>query len=97
MAPKLSLSADEAIVCILCDVNMPVMSGVEFLEALAAEQRDVAPVLMVTTESESDLVRRARELGAVGWMVKPVKLPMLVYTVEKIIERSREEREQCAS
>ena len=73
------------------------INPLEFLESLAAKQQEVAPVLMVTTESEADLVRRARELGAVGWMVKPIKLPMLVYTVQQIIERSRKEREQCAS
>ena len=96
-AEGLNLANDEDIVCILCDVNMPVMNGVEFLEALRGERPGAAPVLMVTTESEADVVRRARELGAVGWMAKPIKLPMLVHTVQKIIERSREERERCAS
>lgn len=96
-AEALPLVADDRLVCILCDVNMPVMNGVEFLEALQTECPGAAPVLMVTTESESELVRRARELGAVGWLVKPIKLPMLVYTVQKIIERSRTEQGRCAS
>ena len=87
---------DDDIACVLCDVNMPSMNGVEFLEALQGQDRVLPPVLMVTTESEADLVRRARGLGAVGWMLKPFKAEMLVATVRKLVERSRA-RSKCAS
>jgi two-component system, chemotaxis family, chemotaxis protein CheY len=57
---------------ILCDVNMPVMSGLEFLEAVRqrAEWNDI-PVIMVTTEGGMDNVVKAVQLGAKGYIHKP--------------------------
>lgn len=77
------------IACVLCDVNMPLMNGVEFLEAAAGSGRALPPVLMVTTESEAHLIRRARALGALGWMLKPYKPDSLIATVRKLAERGR--------
>ncbi len=77
------------IACVLCDVNMPTMNGVEFLEAASASGQPLPPILMVTTESEANLIRRARALGAVGWMLKPYKPESLVATVRKLSERGR--------
>lgn len=77
------------IACVLCDVNMPTMNGVEFLEAASTSGISLPPVLMVTTESEANLIRRARALGAVGWMLKPYKPDSLVATVRKLAQRAR--------
>ncbi len=77
------------IACVLCDVNMPTMNGVEFLEAASARGEPMPPVLMVTTESEANLIRRARALGALGWMLKPYKPDSLVATVKKLAARGR--------
>lgn len=57
---------------ILCDVNMPVMNGMEFLENM---QKNPAwkgiPVIMVTTEGGMDNVMKAVQLGAKGYIHKP--------------------------
>ncbi|MFT4112091.1 response regulator [Silvibacterium sp.] len=57
---------------ILCDVNMPVMNGMEFLENM---QKNGAwkgiPVIMVTTEGGMDNVMKAVQLGAKGYIHKP--------------------------
>lgn len=82
------------VVCVLCDINMPVMDGLEFLEALR-DRPNRPPVLVVSTESEVDLVQRARELGAVGWMVKPLQKALLEPTVRKLVDRYRG-AERCA-
>src|SRR5579859_312615 len=55
---------------IVCDVNMPRMNGIEFLERLNAEGSGV-PVVMLTTEGQPELIARAKALGAKGWIVKP--------------------------
>jgi two-component system chemotaxis response regulator CheY len=68
---------------VVCDVNMPRMNGIEFLEALAAKGGG-PPVVMLTTEGESELMRRAKSLGAKGWLVKPFKPDLLVATARKL-------------
>lgn len=57
---------------VLCDVNMPVMDGLEFLEAVRGNPAwRSLPVLMVTTEGGQASVLRAAELGAKGYIRKP--------------------------
>ena len=80
---------DEDVVCVLCDINMPVMDGLEFLEALGDLPAPVPPVLVVSTESELGKIQRARELGALGWMLKPIDQALLLRTVDKLAERRR--------
>lgn len=69
----------------LCDVNMPRMNG---LDMIAEVQRTgpKIPILMLTTEGQPSLIRRAREAGAKGWIVKPFKPELLVAAVTKLID-----------
>jgi two-component system chemotaxis response regulator CheY len=87
---------EHSFVCILCDVNMPVMNGIEFLEEVRRSGCET-PVVMVTTESETYLVRQARQLGAAGWILKPFKASMLLSAVQGIEARHRAEISECAS
>ncbi len=68
---------------IVCDVNMPRMSGIELLEKLSADQI-VIPVVMLTTEGQAELIQKARALGAKGWIIKPFKAELLVATAKKL-------------
>jgi two-component system, chemotaxis family, chemotaxis protein CheY len=73
-------SGDEALVkltqlaevgLILCDIRMPGMDGFEMLEAIRA-QRPATPVYLVTGYHGREYVRRAMELGASGYLTKPL-------------------------
>lgn len=68
---------------IVCDVNMPRMSGLEFLEQLVA-RGSVVPVVMLTTEGQPELIQRAKSLGAKGWLVKPFKPEFLAAAAKKL-------------
>lgn len=68
---------------IVCDVNMPRVNGIQFLEAMAKGERRV-PTVMLTTEGKQALITRAKELGAKGWIIKPFKEAMLVAAVRKL-------------
>lgn len=52
---------------------------------------------MVTTESETHLVRQARRLGAAGWILKPFKPAILLSAVQSIEARRSREIPECAS
>lgn len=57
---------------IMLDVNMPSMSGLEFLERVKAEDafRDI-PVVLQSTEDSEDDIARGLEAGAYGYLTKP--------------------------
>jgi len=78
------LTANPHIKLVVCDLHMPRMNGIEFLEQLR-ERASPIPVLMLTAEAHPDLVRRAQALGARGWIVKPLKLDALIAVVRKVV------------
>ena len=56
---------------VLLDLAMPEMDGVSFLRRLRADKQfDALPVLVVTALSESSQVREARQMGALGPLLK---------------------------
>jgi two-component system chemotaxis response regulator CheY len=57
---------------ILSDINMPVMDGLQFLEARKQENLSQGvPVVMITTEGNESFVLRAIAAGAQGYICKP--------------------------
>ncbi|GAB5496089.1 MAG: response regulator [Phycisphaerales bacterium] len=71
--------------CVICDVNMPNMNGIEMVESVKSDARHSSlPIVMLTTESAKDLITRAKSAGAAGWIIKPFKADMLIAAVEKL-------------
>src|SRR5437667_5993620 len=61
-----------AVDLILCDINMPVMDGIEFLKQLkAVDGAKSVPVVMITTEGNEAHVVQALSAGARGYIRKP--------------------------
>lgn len=57
---------------IVSDINMPVMDGLQFLEARRDEKlAEGIPVVMITTEGSEPFVLRAIAAGAQGYICKP--------------------------
>ena len=57
---------------ILCDINMPVMDGLEFVKQLSGiESAKGVPVVMITTEGSEGHVVQALSAGARGYIRKP--------------------------
>ena len=84
------LDSEVEIDLIVCDVNMPRMTGIEFVESLAQRAGVRPPVIMLTTEGHPDLVKTAKACGAKGWMVKPFKPEVLVAAARKITGKTPE-------
>src|ERR1035438_2325927 len=70
------------------DVKMPVLDGVSAAERITADH--LAPVVILTAFSQSDLVRRARDAGAMAYLVKPFTKADLVPAIEIAVSRFQE-------
>ncbi len=79
------LAAEPAPDVMLVDVDMPHVNGYEFLSAVKSEAafRGV-PVVMVTSRSSAADRRKAEELGADGYVVKPYRDEELLATVRRV-------------
>ena len=70
---------------VITDINMPRLDGFGFIEAARARQRDrVVPILVLTTESATELRARARAAGASGWIVKPFDEHKLLWAIARV-------------
>jgi CheY-like chemotaxis protein len=81
-------SAGEAtLILILSDINMPGMSGLEFLPKAKAVRPDV-PVVMITAYGDADTERKALEGGAEGFLTKPIDFAKLKTEIEARVEQA---------
>ena len=64
---------------VLVDWNMPIMDGLEFIQAVRKVRAwDEVQIVMVTTETESEQVQRAISAGANEYVMKPFTAEVLV-------------------
>ena len=73
---------------VILDVKMPVLDGIAAAEAIAG--RRIAPVVILTAFSQRDLVERARDAGAMAYLVKPFSKSDLVPAIEMAVSRFSE-------
>ncbi len=72
----------------ILDVKMPVLDGITAAERIAAAR--LAPVVMLTAFSQRELVERARDAGAMAYLVKPFSKADLVPAIEMATSRFAE-------
>ena len=73
---------------VILDVKMPVLDGIAAAERIAAQR--IAPVVMLTAFSQRDLVERARDAGAMAYLVKPFSQSDLAPAIEMAVSRFAE-------
>jgi response regulator NasT len=73
---------------VVMDVKMPKLDGISAAEKIAGDR--IAPVVMLTAFSQRDLIERAREAGAMAYVVKPFGKHDLVPAIEIAIARYQE-------
>lgn len=73
---------------IITDYHMPVMGGLDFVEKVRqGSVNPQVPILVLTTEKNQELIAKGREVGASGWLVKPVAQDDLQKTVERFLKK----------
>lgn len=71
---------------LLTDYHMPEMNGLELIRWVRQkEEYKRLPVLVLTTESQRDIIIEAKNAGATGWIYKPFAVDRLIQTIRQII------------
>ena len=84
-ALDLVAEAKASLILILSDVNMPGMSGLDFLPKARQARPDV-PVIMITAYGDAETRHKAVERGAAGLFTKPIDFPELRVEIDRRIE-----------
>ena len=73
---------------VILDIQMPVLDGLSAAEQIASAR--MAPVIVLTAFSQRELVERARDAGAMAYLVKPFTQSDLVPAIEMAVSRFAE-------
>jgi FixJ family two-component response regulator len=79
--------------CVIADVQMPAMSGLDLLTHMRAEGYDV-PFIFITAFPEESVRARALQAGAVCFLAKPFAGPALISCLEAAVNRHRDRTSQ---
>lgn len=84
-AQALQILNTQKIDAIILDINMPVMNGIEFLQAIKGNAAQASiPIVVLTTQGEEALKNQAMDLGARAFMIKPFQKEDLIATLSRI-------------
>jgi two-component system chemotaxis response regulator CheY len=76
------------ITCIITDINMPGMNGIELVQAVRNKNSSrFMPIIVLTNPDNPGKRAEARNAGATGWLDKPFKPENLTKVIEKIRKR----------
>jgi two-component system, response regulator PdtaR len=84
-ATAVELAEQERPDLVILDVKMPVLDGIAAAERIALAR--IAPVVILTAFSQRELVERARDAGAMAYLVKPFSRSDLVPAIEIALSR----------
>ncbi|MCT1354829.1 ANTAR domain-containing response regulator [Gordonia sp. p3-SID1431] len=73
---------------VIMDIKMPVRDGIDAATEIAAKR--LAPVVMLTAFSQRDFIDKARDAGAMAYLVKPFTKADLVPAIEVAVSRYQE-------
>ena len=82
----LALLRTNTVALIMCDINMPNMSGLQLLQQIKEEKLAAGvPIVMVTTENSEPQVRQAILAGARGYIRKPFTVDHIKNNVRPLL------------
>jgi len=84
-AEGLAKASTNQVDAIVTDLNMPVMNGLDFIHNYRAHPSSKGvPIILLTTESDEELKRQAKQAGAIAWLVKPFNQDQLLAVIKKV-------------
>ena len=84
-ARALAVARVQSFDLVITDINMPNMNGIDLVKELRKRPNAKnTPILILTTESGSELKTEGKAAGATGWIVKPFVPEKLLQVVNKV-------------
>ena len=83
---RIAKAAEQKLILILSDINMPGMTGLEMLPKVK-ELRPEVPVIMITAYGDAETKRKAIEGGAIGLLTKPIDFTLLREEIDTRLEQ----------
>ena len=81
--------------CLILDVSLPDLNGLELQERIAADRLDL-PIIFITGHGDVPMTVRAMKAGAAEFLTKPFAAEVLLQAVRHALERSRAALDQAA-
>lgn len=81
----LGIIANQSPSCVLLDVSLPKMSGLDTLKELRSFSE--VPVIMITVENDDEIKVKALDLGADDYVTKPFAMPVLQSRIRAVLRR----------
>src|SRR5712692_4253464 len=81
--------------CLITDIRMPGMSGLELQAQLRSERRRPIPTIFITGRGDIPMAVRAMKGGAIDFLTKPVDDAALLKSVERAFQQYRESRREA--
>ena len=92
----LSVAQREIPSCLVLDIRLPGMNGLEFQEELRRRRLQI-PIVFITAHGDVRMTSRAFRSGAVEFLTKPFQKDELLAAIAEAVERDAARREQSAA
>lgn len=76
--------------CLIADVQMPGMTGIELHRRLAASDNPI-PTVLITAHADDNMRSNALKAGVIGFLIKPIKENDLMGCINLALDRSERE------
>lgn len=74
---------DDSSGCIIVDLSMPAMDGIELIHVLKKQQRDI-PIIIMSGHADCGIAEQAMQAGAYGFITKPFKIEELLPKIQQM-------------
>ena len=92
----LSSISEQTMGCLVLDIKMPVMSGLELQERLIAQEQHI-PIVFITGHGDVPMAVEAMKRGAVDFLRKPFKEEELLSVIDKALQVDQDQRTEQAT
>ncbi len=78
---------------VLTDIHMPNLEGLDMARILREERGFTGPIIVLTQQGDNSLIKRAKQIGVNGWLIKPFKGDELLQIIKRLLDEHEKKKE----
>ncbi len=78
---------------VMTDIHMPRLEGLEVARILREERLYKGPIIVLSQEGDNNLIRKAKQIGVNGWLIKPFKGEELLQIIRRLLTTTDKNQE----